>query len=51
MVGAGGDGSAFTTTFVDADAALHPFASVMRTEYEPDAVTVIDCVVAPVDQR
>jgi hypothetical protein len=35
----------------DAEVAEHPFASVTLTVKEPAAETVIDCVVAPVDQR
>ena len=49
IVGAVGDGLAVTET--GADDAEHPLAFVTVTAYEPDAVTVIDCVVAPFDQR
>ena len=35
-------------TTVAADTAEHPAAPVTVTEYEPAALTVIDCVVAPV---
>jgi hypothetical protein len=48
MVGAG---SAFTVTDVAEDVAEQPFASVTVTLYAPASVTVIACVVAPVDQR
>lgn len=37
----------FTVTTVAADVAEHPLPSVTVTEYEPDELTVIDCVVAP----
>ena len=47
----GVDGLAFTVTVVDADVALQPLAFVTVTLYEPEAVTSIDCVVAPFDQR
>jgi len=47
----GVDGLAFTVTAVDAEVALQPLAFVTVTLYEPDAVTLIDCVVAPFDQR
>jgi hypothetical protein len=47
IVGVAGTG--FTVTVVGADVAEHvPFDTV--TEYVPDVETVIDCVVAPVDQ-
>jgi hypothetical protein len=48
MVGVAGAGLA-ETTFA-ADVALHPFASVTVTVKLPAAETVIDGVVAPVDQ-
>jgi len=44
-------GFAFAVTTVGADVAAEPFASLTVTEYEPEVVTVIDCVVALVDQR
>jgi hypothetical protein len=44
-------GLAFTVTLVEADVALQPLAVVTVTLNEPDAVTLIDCVVAPFDQR
>ena len=47
MVGAG---FAFTVTTVAAEVPLQPVASVTVTLYEPDALTAIDCVVAPVLQ-
>ena len=44
-------GIGFTVTFVTADAAeVHPPA-VVCTLNAPEALTVIDCVVAPFDQR
>src|SRR5947208_3262453 len=46
-----GVGSGFTVTVVTEDVALQPFASVTVTLYELLASTVMDCVVAPVDQR
>jgi len=47
----GVDGFALTVTVVDAEVALQPLALVTVTLYEPDVVTLIDCVVAPFDQR
>jgi len=47
----GVDGLALTVTVVAADVALQPLAFVTVTLYEPDVVTLIDCVVAPFDQR
>jgi hypothetical protein len=44
-------GSGLTVTVVAAEVALQPFAFVMVTLYEPPAVTLMDCVVAPLDQR
>jgi hypothetical protein len=44
-------GNALTTTLVGAELPLQPFASVTVTLYEPVAFTVIDCVMAPFDQR
>jgi archaellum component FlaF (FlaF/FlaG flagellin family) len=44
-------GSGFAVTEKAADVAWQPFASVTVTVKEPAADTVIDCVVAPVDQR
>jgi hypothetical protein len=49
IVGVGG--SAFDATAKAADVALQPFAPVTVTVKEPAAETVIDWVVAPVDQR
>jgi len=42
-----GVGRGLTVTPVVVDAAEQPFPSVTVTEYEPVAVTVIDCVVSP----
>ena len=47
----GVSGSAFTTTSVVPLVALQPFAFVTVTPYGPDALTTIDCVVAPFDHR
>ena len=47
---AGVAGSALTVTVVGADVAEQPFALVTVTLYAPEALTVIDCVVAPFDQ-
>jgi len=47
----GVDGFALTVTVVAAEVALQPLAFVMVTLYEPVVVTLIDCVVAPFDQR
>ena len=44
-------GSGLTVTVVAADVALQPLAFVTVTLYEPEVVTLIDCVVAPFDQR
>ena len=41
-------GNGFTTTFTPKEVAEQP-ASPTVTVYVPDVVTVIDCVVAPVD--
>jgi hypothetical protein len=49
IVGVAGRG--FEVTACAAEVAGQPFASVTVTVYEPAADTVIDCVVAPVDQR
>jgi hypothetical protein len=49
MVGAAGAGLAATAN--GADVAAQPLALVTVTVYEPAVETVIDCVVAPVDQR
>jgi hypothetical protein len=51
IVGVGGTGAALSVTTYGADVAVQPLASVTVTVYVPPAVTVIDCVVAPVDQR
>jgi hypothetical protein len=40
-------GSGFAMIVVAAEAEEQPFALVTVTLYEPEAVTVIDCVVAP----
>ena len=46
----GTEGNAFTVTLVDVEVAEHkPLVTV--TEYDPEAETVIACVVSPVDQR
>ena len=44
-------GAGFCVTTFATDVALQPLPSVTVTVYEPAALTVIDCVVAPVDQR
>jgi len=49
IVGVGGSGLEVTTKA--AEVAWQPFASVTVTVKEPAAATVMDCVVAPVDQR
>src|SRR5512140_3983213 len=49
MVGVAGSG--LTETRCAAEVAEQPFASVTVTLYVPATETVIDCVVAPVDQR
>ena len=49
IVGVGGSGLEVTANA--ADVAEQPAALVTVTVYEPAAETVIDCVVAPVDQR
>ncbi len=41
-------GKAFTVTVVAADVALHPPTPVTVAVKEPEAFTVMDCVVAPV---
>jgi hypothetical protein len=43
-----GVGSGLTVTAVGAEACEQPLASVTVTEYEPEEVTLIDWVVAPV---
>jgi hypothetical protein len=50
VVMVGVDGFAFTVTFVAALVALQPLALVTVTLYAPEALTAIDCVVAPFDQ-
>lgn len=40
-----------TVTETGADDAEHPLGLLTVTPYEPEAVTVIDCVVAPFDHR
>lgn len=47
----GAVGLAFTVTIVAAEVVEQPLPFVYVTVYEPLAVTLIDCVVAPVDQR
>jgi hypothetical protein len=47
----GVDGLALTVTVVGAEVALQPLAFVTVTLHEPVVVTLIDCVVAPFDQR
>ena len=47
MLGVAGGG--FTVTVVAALVALHPFAFVTVTLYAPDALAVMDRVVAPLD--
>jgi hypothetical protein len=49
IVGVAGVGFSITTN--GADAAEQPSAFVTRTVYVPAVETMIDCVVAPVDQR
>ena len=49
MIGVAGSGLTVTTNA--AEVAAQPLASVTLTVYEPAAETVIDWVVAPVDQR
>ena len=44
-------GAAFTVTARGALVTLQPEAFVTATVYEPVVLTVIDCVVSPVDQR
>src|SRR5262245_25950538 len=44
-----GAGSGLTVTLTGAESAEQP-ALVTRTVYEPDWETLIDCVVAPLDQ-
>ena len=48
IVGVGGFG--LTVTVVAAEVAVQPFAFAIVTLYAPEALTVIDCVVAPFDQ-
>lgn len=50
MVGAGGAGSTVTVTGAD-DPERQPLALLICTSKVPDAVTVMDWVVAPFDQR
>lgn len=50
MAGAGGVGSTVTVTGADAG-DWQPFAFVTCTVKVPEALTVIDCEVAPLDQR
>ena len=49
MTGTAGEG--FTVTVVAAEAEVHPLGFVTVTQYEPEAITLIACVVAPFDQR
>jgi hypothetical protein len=44
-------GFAFTVTTVAAEVAEHPEPFVTVTVYDPAVLTVMDCVVAPVDHR
>src|ERR1051326_7343934 len=44
-------GFGLTVTSVAAEVALQPLPFVTVTVYEPDDVTIIDCVVAPVNQE
>ena len=44
-------GSGLTVTATFGDFRTHPFAFVTVTLYEPPLATLIDCVVAPFDQR
>ena len=44
-------GVGFTVVFVEADTPEEHPANICSTVYEPAVVTVIDCVVSPVDQR
>jgi len=44
-------GSVLTVTVVGAVVAPQPLALRTVTLYEPDVVTSMDCVVAPVDHR
>jgi hypothetical protein len=44
-------GRGFAVTANGAEVAEHPLAFVNVTVNDPDAETVMDCVVAPVDQR
>src|SRR5688500_18558785 len=44
-------GAGLTPTFVGADVAVQPLASVTVTLNEPLFVTLIDCVFAPLDQE
>lgn len=50
MVGAAGNGFTVTDTLALVE-ELHPFASVTVTSNVPEVVTVIACVVAPVDHK
>lgn len=43
-------GTGFTVTSVDAEVAVQPLALATVTEYVPEVVTTILCVVSPVDQ-
>lgn len=45
------EGGALTVTFTAGAVPLQPVASVTVTLYEPEVETVIDCAVAPLDQR
>ena len=44
------EGAALAVTFTAGAVPLQPVASITVTLYEPEVDTVIDCVVAPVDQ-
>lgn len=45
------EGKGLTVTVVGREVALHPFASVTITVYEPEATAFILCVTAPVFHR
>lgn len=46
----GVEGSGFTVNTTGADSVVHPEPSVTETVYEPEVLTIIEGVVAPVDQ-
>lgn len=45
------DGKGLTVTVIGREVALHPFASVTVTEYEPEVTAFMLCVTAPVFHR